>query len=121
MKKYFVLSLLLGFSFGAVAQHHLAHKGPAAKNYKTSTSKVEKNTKVLVYANPEDKYETGANAKNRMITTEAEKVEVKSQERKRIFGPAFKNRKMKKEKGTPVQESQNPVRETEKVKDVILK
>lgn len=66
MKNISIMVLLLS-SCVAFGQHPLYKKGPKAKNYKVSKAENLPATKFSLYAQPSDKYEAGANAKNRTL------------------------------------------------------
>ncbi|AWV99696.1 hypothetical protein [Arcticibacterium luteifluviistationis] len=67
MKNISIVVVLLFASSVAFAQHPLYKKGPKAKNYKVAQEESLPATVVSLYAQPSDKYEAGANAKNRTL------------------------------------------------------
>lgn len=70
MKNLSIIAALLLASTVAFAQHPLYKKGPKAKNYKVAQEESLPATVVSLYASPSDKYEAGANAKNRTLKNE---------------------------------------------------
>ncbi|WP_341226526.1 hypothetical protein [uncultured Arcticibacterium sp.] len=67
MKNISIIAVLLLASTVAFGQHPLYKKGPKAKNYKVAQEESLPATVVSLYASPSDKYEAGANAKNRTL------------------------------------------------------
>lgn len=70
MKNISIIAVLLLASTVAFGQHPLYKKGPKAKNYKVAQEESLPATVVSLYASPSDKYEAGANAKNRTLKNE---------------------------------------------------
>jgi hypothetical protein len=63
------ITALMFLSIQAFSQHPFSKMGPKAKNFKHSFSQNFEPSTVVVYANASDKYEVGANAKNRTIAS----------------------------------------------------
>ena len=120
MKNIGIIVALLFIGFSVSAQHPLSKKGPKAKNYKASKDSNRKATKLSLFVAPSDKYATGANAKNTLISTESSEqiTTYPKQGLKRGKGANAKNRYVAANRAKTVRVDSNEIKTTREELDL---